>query len=343
MRLRVLLFATLCACSLVAGDQRIQVIDATVPKLMKEYLVPGVSVALVADGKVHCTGVYGVAHVKLGQRVDTTTLFEAASMSKPLFAHTVLKLEEEGQLDLDRPLVDYLSKPYLTNQPAHRKITARMVLTHRSGFPNWRDGGWLGKKPLKLKFEPGARFGYSGEGFLYLQRVVEQLTGQPLDEFMRQGLLKALGMTASSFRWEVENSGRIAAGHDAQGKLKRDDRRYDLPNAAYSLFTTPAEYSQFLIEMMRTERSSKHSLSAAMKARMLEPASEDEKGERSFGLGWAVYPEGRFGHGGSNGSGFRCFSRFEPARGAGIVIMTNGVGGKAFYLALLEQIERPLK
>ena len=331
----------------MAGEQRFatraaSVIDSAVPELMKKHHVPGVSVTLVEAERVQWTGVFGVTHVKTGKPVTVNTLFEAASMSKPLFAYAVLKLVEDGKLELNRPLVEYLPKPYLTNQPAHRKITARMVLTHQSGFPNWRKDGWRSKHPLKLKFEPGTRFGYSGEGFLYLQRVVEQLTEQPLDEFMRDGLLKALGMTSSSYRWELANAKLIAAGHDAKGGLKRDDRRYDYPNAAYSLFTTPAEYSRFLIEMMN-QSSGRHTLSSLMKARMLKPLSKDKEGKRHFGLGWAVYPNGRFGHGGANGSGFRCFSRFEPATEAGIVIMTNGVGGKALYLALLKQIDEALR
>lgn len=319
-----------------------QKISDITPELMEKHQVPGVSIALVADGRVQRTLVYGVASVKSGAPVKTNTLFEAASMSKPLFAYAALKLVEQGKLELDRPLVEYLPRPYLTNQPAHRKITARMVLTHRSGLPNWRKDGWRSKNPLQLKFEPGSKFGYSGEGFLYLQRVVERITEQPLDRFMREALLKPLRMDASSYRWETNNAVLIAAGHDAKGALKANKRRYDRPNAAYSLFTSPSEYARFLIEMMKADRSAAHSLSLDTIKEMLKPVSHDPVHDRHFGLGWAVYqgPEGVFwGHGGSNSSGFRCFCRFNPADGKGIVIMTNGIGGKALYKELLGKID----
>jgi len=210
---KLLAIILLSSCSLgidtaVAGEKArdnwtahtARVIAAQTPTLMRKLHVPGVSIALVEGGRVSWVGAYGSANARTKRRVDTNTLFEAASMSKPLFTYATLKLVEGGVMDLDRPLVEYLDEPYLPDQPKHRLITARMVMNHTSGFPNWRPNGWLGGKPLKIRFEPGSRHGYSGEGFLYLQRVVEHITGKPLQTFMRKKLLEPIGMTSSSYR-----------------------------------------------------------------------------------------------------------------------------------------------
>ncbi len=267
------------------GSRVATVVDRHTPGLMAEHNVPGVSVALIHNNLIVRTATYGVANARTKTPVATNTLFEAASMSKPLFAYAALKLVEDGRLDLDRPLVGYLDKPYLPDQPQHRRITARIVLSHTSGFPNWRKGGWRSGNALVMKSEPGGKFGYSGEGFLFLQRVVEKITGEPLDQFISRRLLRHLGMRASSYQWEPKNSPLIAAGHDRDGKVKTASRRYDAPNAAYSLFTTPTEYARFLIEMMRDDRSAEHSLSKATLTAMLTPVSHDPEHDRHYGLG----------------------------------------------------------
>ena len=139
---------------------------------MKEHHVPGVAIVGIENRHIAWERQYGVRTAGKPDEVRGDTVFEAASMSKPLAAYAALKLAEQGKLDLDRPLYEYLHEPYLKDEPLHRKITARMVMSHTTGFPNWRPGGWLGSEPLTVDFEPGTKSGYSGEGFLYLQRVL---------------------------------------------------------------------------------------------------------------------------------------------------------------------------
>src|SRR5690606_19586367 len=166
-----------------------EIINAVTPALMEDASVPGVSVALVQDHEIAWLGQYGVTSADDPKPVTAKTLFEAASMSKPAFALVVLRLVEEGVLDLDTPLADYLGRPYIEDEPLHKRITARMVLSHRTGFPNWRPGGWRKGGPLPVKFVPGTGYGYSGEGFLFLQRVIEHLTGQTTEDLTREHLL----------------------------------------------------------------------------------------------------------------------------------------------------------
>ena len=153
--------------------------------------MPAVSIAIVRDGQLAWRRAYGVKDTGTNEPVDTDSLFAACSDTKPVFAYGVLKLCEKGVLDLDAPLTKY-TKRRVTADPRIERITTRQVLSHTTGFPNWRQS-----KDLPIEFDPGARFQYSGEGFSYLQAVVGEMTGQSFDAFMRDTILKPLGMSAS--------------------------------------------------------------------------------------------------------------------------------------------------
>ncbi len=321
-------------------------LDILVPKLMKELHVPGVSIVGIKNRQIAWQRQYGVRSASAAQKVDQDTVFEACSMSKLPAAYIALKLVEQGKLDLDKPLVEYLDKPYLKDEPLHKKITARMVLTHTSGFPNWRKGGWRNGGPLPVLFEPGTKFGYSGEGFLYLQRVIEHITGQPWELYAKKQLLDPLGLTLSSYVWEDRFEKLAAAGHDRDGKVKSNRRLFRRANAAYSLYCTPREYAKLIIEIMQRDRSAPHSLSAASIQTMLTPAVE-ATGRQPIkrpaqlisnvvyrGLGWAIDKTvhgNRIYHSGSNGTGFRCYCEFDYEAGSGFVIMTNSVNGRQLW------------
>ncbi len=147
---------------------------AEITEMMRAARIPGLSLAELRDGELVRVEVIGVADAASGEPVSEATLFEAASLSTPVFATIVLRLVERGEIDLDRPLVEYLVNERI-DDPRGDRITARMVLSHRSGLPNW------GGERLELAFDPGTAFNYSGEGYVYLQRVVEDLTGVSLD------------------------------------------------------------------------------------------------------------------------------------------------------------------
>jgi len=334
-------------------------LDALTPKLMTDMRIPGVSISVISDGQIAWHKGYGVVRAGEPEKVTPETVFEACSMSKVVFTYAVLKLVEQGKLDLDRPLVDYLDEPYLEDEPLHKLITARMVMTHTTGFPNWREGGWRKGGPLPVKFKPGTEYGYSGEGYLYLQRVVEHITGKPLNSFMKETLLEPISMASSSYVWEQRYDKLGSAGHDEAGEAKPDRSLFDRANAAYSLYCTPDDYARFIIEVMSEDRSAAHSLSRESIAEMLTPTVEikgshgrpvPRAGRSGYvsvhrGLGWVVgkTDDGsiRAWHSGSNGTGFRCYSEFDPARQSGIVIMTGSVNGKSLYQQLMSAIAFP--
>lgn len=336
-----------------AADPVAQLCDRVVPELMRKARVPGVAVALVRRHELVWLGHYGVKTAGRDEAVDRDTIFEAASMSKPVFAYAVLQLVQEGLLDLDRPLVQYLGAPYPNADPRHDRITARMVLTHTAGFPNWRPGGRRGGGPLPIHFEPGTEQRYSGEGFQFLQRAVEKLTGTALPDLMQRRLFAPLGLQVSSYVWRDEFAAAAAAGHTRDGKLPAEARPfYRDGNAAFTLYTTPAEYARFIIEMMRPERSATHSLNQATLNAMLtahpiigvrpeQSDGEEGGGTIRFGLGWRVddSPAGlRVHHSGSNRTGFRCYTEFYPETGDGIVIMTNASSGNKVWSELVRQL-----
>jgi len=325
-------------------EQLISVLEAEIPRLMKAEHMPGLSMVLIRDNDIVWKGAFGVRVAGKPEKVDDATVFEAASMSKPLFSYGVLKLVERGSFDLDRSLDSYLSEPYLPDQPLAKKITARMVMLHRTGLPNWREGGWSNGGPLPVLHEPDTRFTYSGEGYLYLQKAVEHLTGESTDAWTEKSVLGPVGMTRSSYVWRESLEDNFAGGHDKNGDLKKSRRFYAQSNAAYSLYTTPTDYALFLIEMMKADRSTGHSLKAGaieeMTTLQVEPEGDNERSRRS--LGWVIAPQEKGGwvwHSGSNGSGFRCCSRFNMERQSGCVIMTNSDSGRKVWESILAMID----
>lgn len=334
-------------------------LDVLTPKLMVDMKVPGVSISVISDGRIAWHKGYGVVHAGEPNKITPETVFEACSMSKVVFTYVVLRLVEKGKLDLDRSLADYLAEPYLEDEPLHELITARMVMTHTTGFPNWREGGWRRGGPLPIKFKPGTEYGYSGEGYLYLQRVVEHITGRPLNSLMKEMLLKPIGMVSSSYVWEQRYDELASVGHNKAGEVKPNRRLYDRANAAYSLYCTADDYARFIVEVMREDRSAEHSLSNESIEEMLTPTIEvkDSHGRQAprigrsrcvsihRGLGWVVGKTDGDGirawHSGSNGTGFRCYSEFDPAKRTGIVIMTGSVNGKSLYQQLMSAIDFP--
>lgn len=314
-------------------------LDAEVEKLLEAHRVPGASIALIRAGRVVHRRGYGLRHAAEDAPVGPETVFEACSMSKPVFAYLVMQLVDQGRIDLDKPLDSYLPAPYLPDQPAAGRITARMVLAHTTGLPNWRKGGWRRGKAPRLRFEPGEKFGYSGEGFLYLQRAVAAISGRGLAEHISAEVLMPFGMRRSGYVWSAALADDAARGHDKQG-VPKTYRHYRRANAAYTLYTTPGDYARFLLEMSTPPRRSAAHISAASYRDMfrLQPVPDRGADPRKHrGLGWivGVGPGGRFiEHSGANGSGFRCYARFDRERQDGFVFMTNGVNGRAVWEAV---------
>ena len=174
-------------------------LQTNIPELMRTFNVPGLSLALIRDAQLVWSKCFGLRSNDTKEFITEDTVFEAASLSKPVYAYAALKLCESGGLGLDDPLNDFLPD-YIPDEPRLSQITMRHVLSHTSGFPNWRPKG----EALEMQFSPGERFLYSGEGYMYLQEVIAQITKQEPAAFLRSAILEPFGMQHSTFTWYGE-------------------------------------------------------------------------------------------------------------------------------------------
>jgi CubicO group peptidase (beta-lactamase class C family) len=308
-------------------------LERDVPELMKKDGVPGLSIAVIRGGKTTWVHGFGTKETKTDQPVTGETVFEAASLSKPMFAYGVLKLVELGKLGLDVPLTTYLPKPFVEGDERLAKITARIVLSHRTGFPNWpADDG-----SVSIYFAPGERFSYSGEGYIYLQRVVEQITGKPLNEYMTEAVFAPLGMTSSSYVWRPDFDALTATGHDSGGKPAELWKPKEA-GAASTLNTTAKDYALFVEAVLNgkgLKPTTLHEMETPQIAldpecRICIKREPKQLSKNLFwGLGWGI--ERKDGtdvlwHWGDNGA-FKCFVMADPKTKSGVVMFANSENG----------------
>jgi CubicO group peptidase (beta-lactamase class C family) len=328
-------------------------IETLTPQLMNELKVPGASISLIQNKDIGWTKSFGIADAESKIPVNDETMFEVCSMSKPVFAYLVLKLVEQGKLDLDKPLYKYFPEKFICEDEDYpEQITTRMILSHSSGLPNWRKGSEENESPLPIYFKPGTKFQYSGEGIYYLQRVVEHITNEPLESFSKRTLFDNLGLESTSFVWTEKFDQQIGTGHNDDGKCN-ERIKYLHSNAAYTLYTTSNEYAKLIIEIMNPGNQNNYSLSNSMINEMLTHQIRVDTREvidrpgrnlglQGFrGLGWAIdstISGDVIYHSGSNQTGFRCYSQFSPKDGSGIVIMTNGENGSELWQRLIKVV-----
>lgn len=330
-------FAQSPAAPLRAKEKKERIIarlESAIPRLQEEGLVPGLSIALLQKGELAWHRGFGVKNAETKEPVAVNTVFEAASLSKPVFAYAVLKLVDAGRLDLDKPLNQYLPGNYDAGDDVRLgQITARHVLSHTPGFPNWRRRGG----PLTIHFTPGERFSYSGEGFVYLAKVVERITGEKFNDFMKRTVFDPLGMVDSSYVWREGYVAQAAFNHSSLG-VQTGQNRSTEPNAAASLRTSAQDYGRFLAALMKGT-----GLKPATRRLMFTPqiqvsesgtnntarAPEKLSPSLSWGLGWGLQATGdgmAFWHWGDNGNTKAYIVAYEKQQ-FGMVVFTNSANG----------------
>jgi len=337
-------------------------LDQEVARLMQAAHVPGLALAVIENGKVVHLKAYGQRDLEQQLPLTVDTVMYAASITKAAFTYATLSLVDQGKLDLDTPIDKLLPKPLpdydkyadLADDPRWRKITPRMLLTHRAGFPNFRNfpPGATSYDPngkLKIYAEPGSRYAYSGEGINLMQFVLEH--GQDVDvaTLMQKQLFDRFGMRHTSMTWRADFAGNLAIGYDENGKPLGHRQRGSV-RAAGSMDTTPRDYAQLLAGMVRAD-----GLGAKARAEWLKPVqrirsvtqfptldtatTHDNDGIRlSTALGVTVYQSPRgtawFKTGHDDGTNNLAFC-LQNARDC-VLIMSNSSNAEGLYLYLLD-------
>lgn len=265
--------ALLAACAAPQRPAR-SLADNEIQRVMRREQVQGLAMATIADGKVDKVRVFGQRNAALGQPLTDQTILYGASLTKTAVAYLALQLADEGKLDLDAPLNRLLPQPLpfyrerpfdyadLQDDPRWKTITPRMLLTHGAGFANFR---WLEPdERLRIHFEPGSRYAYSGEGYYLLQLIIERGLGMDLGDAMQQRVFERFGMRRTSMHWRAEFSANVADGYAFDGSVQSHERRFRV-RAAGSMDTTIADQARLWAGIMRGEGLTPASRAAMVK------------------------------------------------------------------------------
>lgn len=309
-------------------------LDMKIDSIVKAVGMPGLSIAIVNDSDLVYHNTFGVTNTETKTPVNEKTIFEGASLSKPIFAYFVMKMVEKGKLDLDKPLYEYLPHPGIAknSKEDYKLITARMVLSHRTGFPNHSNG-----KPIELAFTPGTDFMYSGEAFQYLAAVLAHIEGidykDELNTLFQKEVTQPLDMPHSTFVWNDYLANHKAFGHDEKGELTQNNLSYGgwsgkTFNAYSSLHSEAKEYAQFLIALLQ-QKGLKSETFAEMFTEHTHFKDDNplkqQIGQTGWGLGMAQKPT-NYGmmhmHTGNNHD-FQSYMMVLPEKDFGIVFFTN--------------------
>lgn len=318
----------------ITSDQ----LDRFIKEKMQELNMPGLSVAVINDAQIVYHRALGVKHVETREPVTHETLFEGASVTKSLFAYLVMRTVEKGILDLDTPLFKYLPNYDLDHDDRYKQITARMVLSHQTGMPNWR---YENKgQYLNLRFEPGSDFSYSGEGYEYLANVIAHQQGgtrKELDKLFSVEIFDFLQMEHASFVWDESMNAHKAHGHNGGVANKR--YKPLLPWVAGGIHTEAVSFAKFIIALMAERGLSSAHFHELLKDQVAIPESHlfaSRFGLDAWGLGFGIEetPYGRvYSHGGNNGD-FQSHFEFNKEKKIGYVFFTNCAQGEKFNNAL---------
>ncbi len=311
-------------------------IDAHVAEWLKESDVPSVAVAYIQDRKVAWTEVYG--EQSPGVAATEKTLYNVASLTKPITAETILRLASARKLSLDESMSQIWVDPDIKDDPYSKLLTPRLCLSHQTGFANWRrmTGG-----VLKIRWKPGTQTGYSGEGYNYVGAFAERKLSTPFDELAQDMVFDPIGMKETSYTAKDWYSGRLAVPHGPHGE-RAVDAVATKWNAADLLRTTIGDYAKFVVSVMRNEglTSAIAAERATITRNMVTPENLErvcrEAGEAGqctatagMGLGWEVDIMNGvkiLDHGGSDW-GVKTSAMFVPSQGIGVIVFTNGENG----------------
>jgi CubicO group peptidase (beta-lactamase class C family) len=325
-----LLFALLLLLSGFAAQAQ----QAELVALLQKENVPGMQLSYT-KGNTTKTYNLGLRQAGTTQAVTATSIFQAASLGKVVLAYVALRLHDRGVLDLDKSLLAYAPYPRLQPDPRAARITARRVLTHTTGLPAWAEYPLAPTWPtsaLRLKYAPDSCWNYSGEGYVWLQKTMEHLTGKSFEVLAEEEVFRPLGLKNSSFVWQARFAASAATGHDDKSK-PTEVKQFAAPYGAFSLLTTATDYGRFLQAILvgrglkpATARLLTTPATAADRCGSLASAA-DPAIAWACGVGLVATSQGpALWHWGDN-SDFKGFFIVLPGKKESLVFLTNSANG----------------
>ncbi|WP_104385458.1 serine hydrolase [Sphingobacterium sp. HMA12] len=341
-------------------------VDSIVNALMVKANVPGIGLAILNKKKTVYLKTYGYKDKLRGELLDTASIVYGASFSKAVCGYLCMKLVDNKLLDLDRPLYQYLKKQIpeypnfvgLKGDERWKKITARMCLSHTTGFPNLKWFDPTATNPdydslgvVKIYFEPGSRYAYSGEGFKLLQLVLEEISGQSFDDLASALIFNPIGMRRSGYVWHSSFGDDLAIGHHERGQQDVKSKK-TVAVAGGSLVTTISDYARFIEYILQGKGIRKNTFEEMIRPQIRifsktqfppisnETTSENQAIQLAYGLGWGLLktPYGRafFKEGGDDA--WKNYNINFIDQGISIVMICNSVNGSMLFKDLLAQL-----
>lgn len=330
-------------------NQFVNELDQKIPQLLNDFIVPGAAIAIIENGEIILQKGYGYSNSDKGTKVTNTTGFNIGSISKTIAAWGVMKLVQEGKIDLDAPVEKYLTRWHLPESEFDSdKVTIRRLLSHTAGlslhgYPGWSpkddlptieeslNGTNNGPGRVEIIMEPGTKWKYSGGGFTMLQLIIEEVTKQKFEDYMQAQILNPLGMTSSSYTIDENILKASSLEHNNFGEVI--DFELFTAQAAAGLHTTINDFTKFAMASLYADKNNKQQiLSASYLEQMMTAAPNSNE---SYGLGYQVEKiKGTSttlaGHGGAN-TGWHAFLRVNPVTNDGFIMITNGGAGHNIY------------
>ena len=302
--------------------------DEEIEKCLAENKVPTLGIGVIKNGKLQQVRVFG--ELKKGTAAPYNTIFNVASLTKPITAMVTLKLVSLGKWNLDEPIHIYWTDPDVSKDPNSKLLTTRHILSHQTGFTNWRGNNKDGK--LHFEFTPGAKYQYSGEGFEYLRKALEVKFHKSLNQLASELIFTPLQMTDTKYFWDNKtDSLRFATGYNNKG-IAYETEKNKTANGADNLLTTIEDYGKFLTSVMNREGLTQKVFDD-MTANQVET-----KNGKHFGLGFEIYDLGNgeyaLSHGGAD-NGVQTIVFIFPKTKQGLLIFTNVDDGYKIYEKLL--------
>ncbi|MDR6919594.1 serine hydrolase [Chryseobacterium sp. 2987] len=298
--------------------------DQDIEDLLKKFNIPTLGLGIIEGSELKQIKVFG--EIKKDVSAPYNTYFNVASLTKPVTAMVALRLISLGKWKLDEPLASYWTDPDIAHDPRHKKLTTRLILSHQTGFPNWR---WMNPdKKLSFQFDPGTKYQYSGEGFEYLKKALESKFRKTLDQLAKELIFEPLKMGDTNYVWDKNtDESRFAIGYNKES-LPYPVEKTKTANAADDLHTTIEDYGNFIVSVMKGSLLKRDIFQEMIKRQV------KTKENKYFGLGFEIYDLGNgeyaLAHGGAD-LGTRCIAIVLPKSGKGILIFTNTDDGYKVY------------